>query len=301
MELPVFEKFTDTVQRECLGVYGVTLYREGKGSVSHFFRDDNMVHLYSGSKTYASLAVGIAEGEGRLTLEDTVLDFFPYFKDTADGDAARLTVKHLLQMRAGYRQMLFTSDVSSHGYSSDWARGFFARERANPPGVAFFYDNGCTYLLGRIIEEVSGETLRDYLVPRLFAPLGIPNPQWHFCPRGHTLGAVGLCLKNEEFSRLGRLLLQGGIWDGRRLVTDGYVTRMARDLVDTGWDDPESARYGFQVWQCSLPGAFRADGKYGQFCVVLPERRAVVTITAHNEQCSNDILRAVWRDIAEGL
>ena len=154
-------------------------------------------------------------------------------------------------------------------------------------------------MLSRIIEKVSGHTLRDYLMPRLFDPLDIFNPQWHECPKGHTLGAVGLYLKCEEFSRLGRLMLNKGMWEGQRLVPENYIERAWNDTVEVcGFSDSENNEgYGYQLWRCTVSGAYRVDGKYGQYSIVLPEKQAVVTVISHNENNANDILRAIWNEI----
>lgn len=279
-----------------LGAYGVHVYAEGRGEVEHRFRSDDRVNLYSGSKTFTSLAVGIAADEGLLTLADPVAGFFPEVDRVAAG-AEAVTIRDLLHMASGNT---FTWFEPGQDQVRDRAAAFLASELVAGPGERFEYSNGCTYMLGRIVEKVSGQDLRDYLVPRIFDPLGIDNPQWLRCPLGYSLGASGLHLRTSEFARVGRLMLQGGAWDGEQLVPADYVAAMHSDVIATARRDvdPESALgYGYQVWLCSPDGAWRADGKYGQFSVVLPEQRAVVTITAHNELAANDLLRAAWEEI----
>jgi CubicO group peptidase (beta-lactamase class C family) len=298
-----FEGFIQAVENEELGVYGIHVHTEGRPPLFWQFREDERVHLYSGSKAFTSMAVGIAEGEGLLSLEDRALDYFPAFQYVASPGSEEITVRDLLHMCAGREGSLFTTDVDSHNQNEDWAGLFFARETEWTPGARFYYDNGSTYMLSRIIEEVSGATLVRYLMPRLFRPLGIAGSQWHTCPMGHSLGAVGLHLKTEEFSRLGRLLLQNGVWEGKRLIPESYIRRASEDLVEThGFEDTENnCGYGYQLWRCTIPGAFRADGKFGQYSIVLPEQRAVVTVTAHNEKSANDILRAVWKEVLPSI
>lgn len=303
MKETMFENFKSAVKDEELGVYGIHAYKRGKQSAECRFRDDVRVHLYSGSKAFTSMAVGIAFGEGRLKLSDKALDFFPEFKPSAANSSGEITLRDLLQMRGGHKSPLFDADSTPKERDSDWAELFFARPMERKVGEGFFYDNGCTYILSRVIEAVSGQTLRDYLMPRLFGPLDIFNPQWHTCPRGHSLGAVGLFLRTEEFSRLGILMLQNGIWHDKQLVPAEYVRAAAEDIMDTEGSTDNEGRcgYGYQLWRCTVPGAFRADGKYGQFSIVLPDREAVVTVTAHNERCANDILRAVWKYVLPEL
>ena len=155
-------------------------------------------------------------------------------------------------------------------------------------------------MCGRIVEKVSGQKLRDYLMPRLFKPFEIFNPQWQQCPMGHTIAATGLFLKTHELAKLGRTLLEKGEYEGVRIVSAEYVELMHTDTVSSAhWtSDLESASgYGYQVWNCTLPGIYRADGMYGQFSIVIPEKDAVITLTSHREYAANDIIRAAFSDI----
>jgi CubicO group peptidase (beta-lactamase class C family) len=298
----ILESFSRAVREKNLGAFAAHVWQRGE-SASALFCDGEREHLYSGSKAFASMAVGMAAGEKRLSLSDKALDFFPQYRDVASEGSECVTVRDLLQMRAGHAESLFGTCEVTWERERDWAEAFFQTPMANPAGTAFLYDNGCTYMLSRIIEATSGQTLRDYLMPRLFEPLGIFCLQWHACPGGHTLGAVGLYLTAEEFSRIGILLLQNGEWNGERLVPEWYVGAASGDTVETaGFEDSENrCGYGYQLWRCTVPGAYRADGKYGQFSVVLPDREAVVAVTAHNAACANDILRAVWAEILPRL
>jgi CubicO group peptidase (beta-lactamase class C family) len=193
----------------------------------------------------------------------------------------------------------------------DWQREhpavtdlYLGTDLVRAPGEKFEYSNGGLHLLGRTVEQAAGTSLRDYLLPRLFAPLGIVNPQWFTDREGHTLGATGLHLKTHQLARIGRLLLQRGAWDGQQLVPAEWVDRMhAEDSwVPTGDLDPESGQYGFGNWRNTIPGSFRADGAYGQFVLVLPEQDTVVTITSHQEGTpAQEIIRAVWRDLLPAL
>ncbi len=278
-----------------LGVYGIHLHREGHEPVEHRFRADDLVHLYSGSKTVTALAIGIARAEGLLDLDDAVISFFPGYRH-AEG-VETMTVRDLLRMASGNT---FTWWGPGQLAEPDLLGAFLVSELVAEPGARFEYSNGCSYVLSRIIHAVSGQDLRDYLMSRLFEPLRISNPQWMRCPQGFSQGAIGLHLRTAQFARIGQLLLQGGRWDGDQLVPSEYITRMHTDLIDntTFSPDPEGqAGYGYHVWRCTVDDAWRADGKYGQFSVVLPRRRAVVTITSHNEGVANDILRAVWEEV----
>ncbi len=303
MNASIFDTFITANDSQRLDVYGIHLYAEGAGSIEHRFRSNERVHLFSGSKAFTSMAVGIAADEGRLALTDKIIAFFPQYRDIAAEGADKIMVKDLLQMRVGHAQPLFTTFEESHERTMDWAELFFRTPMAHPAGDSYLYDNGSSYMLSRIVEAVSGQTLRDFLMPRLFTPLDIFNPQWHTCPHGHSLGAIGLYLTTEEFSRLGILMLNQGILNGRQLVSKDYLRLASSDLVTVqGFEDAENRQgYGYQLWRCTISNSYRADGKYGQYSIALPDYRAVVTVTAHNEHNANDILRAIWREILPRL
>ncbi|WP_154794138.1 serine hydrolase domain-containing protein [Occultella kanbiaonis] len=282
-----------------LGAYGIHVHREGHEPVEHRFRADDRVNIYSGSKTFTAVAVGIAQGEGLLGLDDAVAGFFDGVPTAARNES--ITVRDLLQMSSGNPFNWFEPASES---PTDIAARWLATEPVRAPGERFEYSNASTYLLGRIIHAVSGQDLREFLLPRLFDPLHIATPQWFRCPLGFPEAAKGLHLTTGELARLGRLLLQRGEWEGTALVPAGYVDAMHTDVVDTSHcgDEPEAtAGYGYQVWNSTVDGAWRVDGKYGQFSIVLPEQRAVVTITAHNERVPFDLLRAVWDEVLPRL
>ena len=145
--------------------------------------------------------------------------------------------------------------------TTDWAQLFFQVPVTKKPGTFFFYSNACTYMIGRIVEKISGQNVRDFLIPRLFTPLAILNPQWHTCPNGHSLAATGLFLTTDEFSRLGITLLNGGVYNGTRIVSERYLQSAVSDLIDTNYVELESSSgYAYQMWHCSYHGAYRADG-----------------------------------------
>ena len=209
-----------------------------------------------------------------------------------------LTIRHLLSMTAGI-DFRWDQDVDLPG---DPAALFLANPLNARPGTSFAYRGTNSYLLGRIIAAAGGLDLRDYLLPRLFQPLGIGNPQWSRCQLGFPLGAMGLQLRTDEVARLGETLLHNGNFRGQQLVPADYVELMRTELVPTDRaDDPDNAAYGLHCWPCARDGAWRMDGLYGQFCIVFPRQRACVTVTAHYEKPTTDILDAIWTELVPYL
>jgi CubicO group peptidase (beta-lactamase class C family) len=260
--------------------------------------DDIRRDVFSVSKTVTSMAVGMLEGDGMLSLNDPVLAHLPPLADTAAAGSEAITVGHLLRMTAGngYR---WPDDDADH--PGDPARDFLAAPLLAEPGSTYHYRGTNTYVLGRVVHAISGLDLRDFLVPRLFSPLGIRNPQWLRCPLGFPLGAIGLQLRASEITRIAQLLLHEGMHGRERLVPGDYIARMTADTTDTGRAEPDNRTYGLHVWLCARDGAWRMDGIYGQFGIVLPEHRACVSVTAHYRGPTTRILDCVWEHIVPAL
>jgi CubicO group peptidase (beta-lactamase class C family) len=281
-----------------LGLEGIHVTREGEAPVSFRWVSDDRRDVYSVSKTFTSVAVGMARADGLLDLDDLVLTHLPEFRSVAAEGVEELTIRHLLSMTAGI-DFRWDQDLDLPG---DPAALFLATPPAARPGTSYAYRGTNSYLLGRIIATASRLDLRDYLLPRLFRPLGIGNPQWLRCQLGFPLGAMGLQLRTEEVARLGETLLHNGNFRGQQLVPADYVELMQTELVPTDRaDDPDNATYGLHCWACARDGAWRMDGLYGQFSIVFPRQRACVTVTAHYEKPTTDILDAIWTELVPYL
>lgn len=267
--------FVRAVDAEGLGVYGVHV-RRGRETASHRWRSDDRVNLYSVSKGVCALAVGVAVDEGLLTLDTTVADLLPGLPLGPGVD--EVTLRHLLTMTSGI-------DFRWFGHEPvvwpDLAAEMVSRPSA---GRRFQYSDVSTYTAMRMLGAVVGD-VRDWLLPRLFDPLGIDNPQWHRCPLGWIVGGTGLELRTDELARIGDLLLDRGRWQGRRLVSPEWVDGLHGTWVETGRPAPMD-RYGIATW--AGPGrAWRLEGRYGQFVIVHDD--AVVTVTGHEESLEDRV------------
>lgn len=277
------------------------MYVRGGKPLEHHTTLDNRRNIHSISKTFTSVAIGIARDEGLIDLDTSALSYLPGAEAYAAPNAEAITIRHLLTMTPGNDYRWASEDADHEG---DPIEAFFASPMLDEPGTTFRYRGTNTYVLGRIIHRCSGEDLREYLLPRVFHPLGIANPQWHRCPLGFPLGADGLFLRTSEIGRLGETLLEGGAFRGRRIVSSDYVHEMSTAVVPSTneRDDPESsAGYGLQVWRCTRPDTWRMDGLYGQFCIVMSDLGACVSLNSHYEGNTGDILRAVWSDLVPAL
>lgn len=293
--------FRLAVRERNLGVEGVHVHQRGQRPLEHHTTIDNRCNVHSVSKTFTAVAIGIARDEGALNLDDRVLSHLAEFAPEAATGTDRITVGHLLNMTAGNDYRWDHPDADHQG---DPARAFFASPMLDTPGEVFRYRGTNTYVLGRIIHRLYGQDLRAFLLPRLFEPLGIANPQWHRCPLGYPLAADGLFLRTSEMARLAETLLENGSYHDRRIVSADFVGHMADDVVvPLGHrDDPESSvGYGLHVWRCTRPGTWRMDGLYGQFAIIAPDLGTCISLTGHYEGSTGDILRAVWSELLPAL
>lgn len=292
------DRFWEAADARRLGIDAVQVVADSGPHGERRRIDDIRRDVFSVSKTVTSLAIGMLERDGALSLDDPVLAHLPELADTAAAGSETITVGHLLRMTAGncYR---WPDDDADH--PGDPARDFLATALVAEPGSAYHYSGGNTYVLGRVVHSITGLDLRDFLVPRLFDPLGIRNPQWLRCPLGFPLGAIGLHLRTSEITRIAQLLLHEGTRDGHRLVPRDYIARMTADTTDTGRAEPDNRTYGLHVWLCARDGAWRMDGIYGQFGIVLPEHHACVSVMAHYLGPTTHILDCVWEHIVPAL
>lgn len=274
---------------------------------------DSLHILNSVSKTFTSLAIGLAMEEGKLKLDDKLVSFFPdQLPQKVSDNLAAITVRHLLTMTCGHAtdhtyemQQLAKADPAM-----DWVKQFLSYPVEYTPGEVYCYNSVGTFMLSAILQKVTGEKLFDYLNKRLFEPLGIKHACWTETKQGINYGGWGLYLKTEDLVKVGQLLLQKGEWNGKRLIPAAWVQEMSKKQVDSspaGINSVELSKsgkkasadpdwiqgYGYQMWRCRN-NAFRADGARGQYILVLPDQDAVIAMTANTLNMQGEI-NLVWR------
>jgi CubicO group peptidase (beta-lactamase class C family) len=208
--------------------------------------------LYSLSKSFTSTAVGLAIADGKLSLDDEVLKLFPDEAPAQPSANLRaMRVRDLLRMNTGHvtEPRLF-GQVDSSMRSATWVKRFFEHPVTYKPGTHFLYNSPATYMLSAIVQKVTGQTVLDYLEPRLLEPLGIERPTWVQSPEGINAGAYGLSVRTEDIAKFGQLYLQKGQWNGRQLISEKWIG-MAR-TPGTG-TNPDSKVYGYMNWFLNVP------------------------------------------------
>jgi CubicO group peptidase (beta-lactamase class C family) len=253
--------------------------------------------LYSLSKSFTSTAVGLAIAEGKLSLDDPVLKFFP--DDAPEKPSENLKsmrVHDLLRMNTGHQ-----TEPSLSTSKQPWVKTFLAHPVPFKPGTHFLYNTAATYMQSAIVQKVTGQTVLDYLRPRLFDPLGIVDPTWGTSPQGISLGGYGLNVRTEDIAKFGQLYLLKGHWHGRQLIPAAWVEAATARQTSNG-SNPQSdwdQGYGYQFWR-ARHGAYRGDGAFGQFCVVMPQQDAVIAITSGTGNMQA-VLNLVWEKLLPAM
>jgi len=255
------DALVEQVDRTGFGAHGLHV-RVGDDVAEHRWRPDVREEIHSVAKAVAVLAAGIAADEGLISLDEPVAELLP---TTAD-----ITLRHLLTMTSGIDLPYSTTMMTDW---PDLSAEFLSRPAR---GRVFQYSNASTYTAMHALSLRTGD-IEEYVRPRLFAPLGLSDVSWRRCPNGRVLGGEGIALRTEEMARLGLLISDRGVWNGRRLVSTGIVDAMHSGWVETGGEGEGYRRYALSGWDG--PGdAWRLHGAYGQLIVFAGD--AVVTVTA---------------------
>ena len=225
---------------------------------------------YSSSKTLVSLAAGIAIDENRLRLTDRVATFFPeYLPDSICTNLADMTVRDLLTMQSGIKP-----DWGMRAKTTEWIKTFLGKPIPNKPGEVFAYDSMVTYMISAIVQKVTGKTVLEYLKEKMFNHMGVTVVNWEESPEGINTGGWGLHIQSESLAKVGQMWLDGGVWNGKQIVSKEWIEQMSAKQANGG-----DYGYGYQVWMCKYPSAVRADGALGQYVIVVPEKDVVIVLT----------------------
>jgi CubicO group peptidase (beta-lactamase class C family) len=286
------QSFIESANKDIDSLHSFMLLRHGHVVAEGWwapYGPDSPHALYSLSKSFTSTAVGLAIAEGKLSLDDEVLKFFPDDAPAEPGaNLKAMRVSDLLRMSTG------NQTEPPRPAAQSWTKAFLAHPVPFKPGTHFLYNTSATYMLSAIVQKVTGQTLLEYLKPRLFEPLGIEHPTWESSPQGISTGGYGLSIRTKDIASFGQLYLQKGKWQGKQLVPEAWVQAATARQTSNGsgpksdWDQG----YGYQFWRCRN-GAYRGDGAFGQYCIVLPEQDAVIAITSGVKDMQA-VLNLVW-------
>lgn len=293
--------FVDALENSATQMHGLMIMRHGKICTEGWWQPyaPGKCHTcHSLTKTYMGTAIGIAVREGLLRLDDLLVDIFPEYRDGST--LSNVTVHHLLCMGSGVTTMPPASE--------EWIRDFFLQPQVYAPNTAYFYNSAGSTLLGFIVQRVSGEPVYQYLKPRLFDKIGIDaqvsfptESEPRFDMWGHRMQAT-----TEDNLRLMKLYLDGGVVNGQRILDEEYVrlaTSVQNESATESIGNPAATDnflgYGYQMWMCKYPGAYRADGAGGQFAVVVPDLDMIISITesAAGAKGAQQTLDCIWTEL----
>jgi len=296
-------RFLDEIHRQNLELHSFMFVRHGHVIAEGWwepYRRSYPHMLFSLSKSFTSTAIGFAEAEGLLTLDDPVIGYFSEdLPEEISPNLSAMRIRDLLTMGTGHDKD--TLDRLLQSEDGNWAKAFLSAPVVHPPGSRFVYNSGATYMLSAILHKVAGQSLLDYLEPRLFKPLGIVGATWETCPRGIAAGGWGLSITTEDIAKFGQLYLQNGVWNNHQLLPDGWANKASSKQISNG-DGGESdwtQGYGYQFWRCRH-GAYRGDGAFGQFCVIMPEQDAVIVMTGGHHKLQ-EAMNAVWNHLLPAM
>ncbi len=262
-----------------------------------------LVHtLYSTSKSFTATAVGLAVKEKRLTLDDKLISFFPEdLPDTVSPFLAEMKIRHMLMMSTGQRR-------ESAITTTNWVKAYLETPVEAEPGQRYRYSSMASFMLSAIIQKITGEKVIDYLTPGLFKPLGIEGVDWETNPQGINTGGWGLRVKTEDMAKLGQLYLQKGKWNGKQILPQKWVEEATSLKIQQNPEMTQARRdssndavqgYCYQFWR-ARHNSYMANGAFGQFILIMPEKDAIVVFTAE----SNDMWGEpdmVWKYIYPGI
>ena len=243
-----------------------------------------MWHItHSMCKSITGMAIGMLIEEEKLKLDENIYDIFPdHINAFSKIFRPVITVENLLTMTSGV-----TFNESGIVSGNDWLGSFLNASVNGKPGTEFQYNSLNTYVLSAIVTKRTGETLTEYLTPRLFGPLGITKYYWETCPKGITKGGWGLFLCAEDMAKLGQLYLQRGKWNGQQLVSEYWIEISTARHLKTQND---TYGYGYQLWMEQRPGSFEYNGMLGQNVIIYPDMDMVLVTNAGNKEMFQDYI-----------
>ncbi len=239
----------------------------------HPFSEGKSHRLYSVSKTLTGIAVGMLIDDGKISLEDPIVCFFPdWLQEQPDPRLMRLTIFNMLRMSTCYR-----ATVYREGVDENWSKPFFTSVPTHESGSVFFYDTGCAQVLSTLVRRISGEEVIDFLERRLFKPLGLTDKRyWLRDPSGQCTGGTGLCMSLRDMHKIAVCILK----EGMGMIPQWYIREMGKKQIDTFMQTHDEEKYGYG-WQCWRTRAgFAMYGMGGQLAVICPEKETVLSTIA---------------------
>lgn len=233
---------------------------------------------FSTTKAVTGIGVGIACDLGLLSLDDPVISFFPdKLPETISDNLSKLRVRDLLTMTSGIHENTYAQLFPQ----ADWVKAFLAQEFLHTPGTYYRYSTHASHMLAAIVERTSGVSFFDFVKENLMLPLGVEDMTWEYDRQGITCGGMGLGLTTEAVARFGYMLLNRGVYNGRRIVSESYLSMALTEQSDNRTLETKRHKNGYGFHMCiDHDGSFYHEGSFGQLCYVSPKKNAVLAVTS---------------------
>ncbi len=291
----VIKKMTEEMAFSGINLHSLMVIRNGKVGVECYsspLTADNIHMVYSVSKAFLSTAYGFALAEGKIQRTTRLADVFPKeCKRNKSKALEKITIHHLLTMSAGKQTAI--KSVKDR----DWLKTFVSSKQIFEPGEGFRYVSDNYYVAALMLCKVLGESITDYLTPRLFEPLGIDVPFWEKSPDGIEAGGWGLMLKTEDMAKFILCYLNDGIYNDKQIIPSWWVKEATSVIVNT--EDIEkhndsAAGYGCGFWNCmGMENTFRAEGMFCQYAIAFKDYDAALIMTSDHSDLQ-ETLDILW-------
>jgi CubicO group peptidase (beta-lactamase class C family) len=270
----------EETQKKNILINSLMIIRNGMVVLDTYFYnpyDGKYPHdMASVTKSVMTTLIGIAAGQGKISLDEPMLSYFPNRTiANLDDRKKHITVRHLTGMVNGFDSGCMDGDMETLNQmrsNPDWVQATLDRKMVREPGKKFCYDSPGMHLLSAILQEATGMTALEYAQQYLFKPLGISDVIWESDPQGYTHGWGDLHLKPQDAAKIGFLFLNQGNWDGQQIVPADWVKEATRKHVNAGADD-----YGYGWW--IYDNSYGAAGREGQHIFVVQSKNAIVVTT----------------------
>lgn len=278
----LYEMLSELEAEERANIHSLMVVRSGSviAECSRAGYDVNIRHLaHSMSKSVTSIAVGLLVDEGLLDIESRLVDLLPEYRSENEHPLfEKIKVRHLLEM-SSFVKFSEAGCVTE----SEWCRAFFASSITEEPGSGFKYNSMNSYILAKIVTRIAGVGLTEYLEPRLFAPLGIKSYFWEMGPEGTEKGGWGLHLSVESWAKIGILLLCRGVYGGKRILSERWISESLKTHKETG-EALGAFNYGYHIWVARESDEFLFSGMLGQNVWICPKNDIVAVISSGNNE-----------------
>lgn len=294
----LIDELSAFIREKEIPIFRLAVYEEGREWERVFSLANDCNNIYSISKNFTATAVGILFDRGELSPETKVMPLFlsvdPSLAEGLDPRWSDVTVHHLLTHTTGHGGMLLDMDCDNifcYG-TEDFLSKVLKEPLVYDPGEKFAYSDSNYYLLSRVVAAVTGETLQDFSAREILKPLAVQGHAWSMCPHGHAMGGTRLFIRVKDMLHFGRMYLDGGVYDGKRIVSEAFVEKAISPQVRKN----ETSLYGYSFWRKEGYSAYHCGGMYGQKIFIDPKNDRVVAWQAlDKERKTDDLLNLLYR------